>query len=138
MSLNETHQASITIKVPFYDVDSMDVVWHGHYVKYLEEARCALLEQLGYGYTQMRASGYVWPIVKMQFKYIRPAFFNQELTVSAFLYEYENGLGIKYKITDKQTGELLTKAETMQFAIDMKTKETCYLSPEIFRNKIKK
>ena len=36
-------RVDIPVEVPFFDVDSMDVVWHGHYVKYLELARCALL-----------------------------------------------------------------------------------------------
>ncbi|MGH8486657.1 MAG: acyl-CoA thioesterase, partial [Pseudomonas sp.] len=38
------------ILVPFFDVDSMLVVWHGHYVKYLEVARCALLDRLEHNY----------------------------------------------------------------------------------------
>ncbi len=39
--------------MPFFDVDSMNVVWHGHYVKYLEVARCALLDQIGHNYNDM-------------------------------------------------------------------------------------
>jgi acyl-CoA thioester hydrolase len=45
------------ILVPFFDVDSMNVVWHGHYVKYLEVARCALLERSATT-TGMLESGY--------------------------------------------------------------------------------
>ena len=45
------------IVVPFFDVDSMHVVWHGHYVKYLEVARCALLDRIGHNYTAMNESG---------------------------------------------------------------------------------
>ena len=47
-------QAEIELVVPFFDVDMMEVVWHGHYVKYFEEARCALLDKLGHNYRQMR------------------------------------------------------------------------------------
>ncbi|WP_258031844.1 acyl-CoA thioesterase [Campylobacter concisus] len=39
-----------TCKVAFFDVDSMEVMWHGNYVKYLEMARCELLDKLGYNY----------------------------------------------------------------------------------------
>src|SRR6185437_9998187 len=42
------------VTVPFFDVDSIDVVWHGHYVKYLEIARCALLDRIGHNYAQMK------------------------------------------------------------------------------------
>ena len=37
---------SVALKAQFYDVDSMNVVWHGNYVKYFETARCALLEEI--------------------------------------------------------------------------------------------
>jgi acyl-CoA thioester hydrolase len=42
--------AEIDVVVPFFDVDSLEIVWHGHYVKYLEIARCALLDELGHNY----------------------------------------------------------------------------------------
>ena len=45
------------ILVPFFDVDTMNVVWHGHYVKYLEVARCALLDKIGHNYTAMLEAG---------------------------------------------------------------------------------
>ena len=38
-------QHSVEIEIPFHDVDMMEVAWHGHYVKYFEIARCALLDQ---------------------------------------------------------------------------------------------
>lgn len=41
------HQASVNLEIPFHDVDMMAVVWHGHYAKYFEIARCALLEKIG-------------------------------------------------------------------------------------------
>ena len=55
------HNTELT--VPFFDVDSMHIVWHGHYVKYLELARCAFLDALGYNYTTMREHGHGWPVV---------------------------------------------------------------------------
>ena len=47
----------------FHDCDAMQVVWHGNYFKYLEIARCALLQRFDYDYPQMHASGYMWPIL---------------------------------------------------------------------------
>ena len=68
-------------QIPFYDVDSMHIVWHGHYVKYLELARCAWLERFDYGYRQMMAGGYAWPVAQLNLKYIRPARFGQHITI---------------------------------------------------------
>lgn len=50
--------AEICLTIPFHDVDMMQIVWHGHYVRYLEIARCALLDELDYNYNQMRESGF--------------------------------------------------------------------------------
>ena len=102
--------ADTEILVPFFDVDTMHVVWHGHYVKYLEVARCALLDQIGHNYTQMSESGYAWPIIDLQLRYVRGAVFGQRLNVRASLVEWENRLKINYLITDLQTGERLTRA----------------------------
>lgn len=135
--MNNNLETEIKVKVPFFDADSMGVTWHGHYVKYLELARCALLEKLDYNYNQMRESGYAWPIVSIKVKYIRSSFFDQELKVLARLTEYENCIKIKYIITDAATGETLTKAETTQIAINMETRETCFVSPQVFLNKFK-
>ena len=56
-------KTSVDIQVQFYDLDPMDVVWHGNYVKYMETARCALLSKIQYDYTEMVKAGYAWPVV---------------------------------------------------------------------------
>ncbi|HEY0199067.1 MAG TPA: acyl-CoA thioesterase [Rhodanobacter sp.] len=109
----------IEVSVPFFDVDSMDVVWHGHYVKYLEIARCALLDQVGHTYAQMKASGYVWPVIDLQLRYVQAARFGQQLRVRADLVEWRNRLKINYLISDAQSGERLTRASTVQVAVNL-------------------
>ncbi|MFW5625494.1 MAG: acyl-CoA thioesterase [Campylobacter hyointestinalis] len=58
-------------KVEFYDVDSMNVVWHGNYVKFIEKARCEFLQDLGYDYEMMNPEGFAYPVAKMDFKFIK-------------------------------------------------------------------
>lgn len=128
--------ASVVIKVPFYDVDVMSMVWHGHYVKYFEEARAALLDKIGYGYREMIDSGYIWPIIDMRIKYIKPIQFGSSIRIQATLAEYENRLKIEYLITDPDTGARLTKAYTCQVAVDMKSKEMRLISPDILFHKL--
>ncbi|MCS3469513.1 acyl-CoA thioester hydrolase [Pseudomonas sp. JUb42] len=126
------------VLVPFFDVDTMNVVWHGHYVKYLEVARCALLDQLGHNYTQMVESGYAWPVIDLQLRYVRGAVFGQRLTVRANLVEWENRLKINYLISDAVTGERLTRACTVQVAVDMQTREMQLVSPKAFTDAVAK
>lgn len=130
--------ASIDVEVPFHDVDAMNVAWHGHYVKYFEIARCALLRRFDYDYPQMQASGYLWPIVECHLKYIRPALYGQTLRVQATLLEYENRIKIGYRISDIETGERLTKGYTTQVAVDATTRELQFVSPPIVFANIEK
>jgi acyl-CoA thioester hydrolase len=124
-------RAKVDVEVPFHDVDVMNVVWHGHYVKYFELARCALLRTFNYDYPQMRDSGYAWPVVECQLKYVRSAYFGQVLEVCSTLLEYENRLRIAYEIRDKATGQRLTKGMTTQVAVLMSTGELQLVSPPI-------
>ena len=121
----------IEVVPPFFDIDSMDIVWHGHYVKYLELARCALLDKFDYGYTRMRESGYAWPIVDLRLKYSRPATFNQALVVRAEIVEWENRLKMNYLIRDASTGEKVHTATSIQVAVKLDTREMQYVCPRV-------
>lgn len=123
--------AEVEIVVPFHDVDSAEVAWHGHYVKYLEIARCALLQTFNYDYPQMRESGYFWPIIDLQLRYVRPAVFGQRIIVRATLVEWEHRLKIDYLIRDSASGQRLTRGSSAQVAVDMRNREMCLASPDI-------
>ncbi len=130
-------KAEVILQVQFCDLDPMEVVWHGHYVRYLEVARSALLDKIDYNFLQMKASGYAWPIIDLQLRYIQPAIFGQRIKISAEIAEWENRLKIHYLMTDPITGRRLTRANTTQVAVDMTTKEMCFVSPDILREKLR-
>lgn len=126
------------VLVPFFDIDTMHVVWHGHYVKYLEVARCALLDHIGHNYTQMLDAGYAWPVIDMQLRYVRGATFGQRINVRASLVEWENRLKITYLITDLASGERLTRACTVQVAVKIASREMQLASPKCFTDAVAK
>lgn len=128
--------AEVEIEIPFHDCDPMQVVWHGNYARYLEVARCELLRKIHYDYLDMQASGYCWPIVDMRLKYIGSAKFTQKIKVLAELVEYESRLKINYLISCASTGKKLTKAYTVQVAVDLANEEMQYTSPAVFIDKI--
>ena len=128
--------AAVVINVQFYDLDPMEVVWHGNYPRYLEQARCALLDRIGYGYAKMRESGYAWPVVDMRIKYVRPIRMAETVIVTATLVEYENRLKLDYRISRQTDGEVLTKAHSIQVAVNMQTGEMQMESPPILFEKI--
>ena len=131
-----THE--VEIEIPFHDCDPMNVVWHGNYPRYLEVARCELLRLFDYDYPQMMESGYAWPIVDMQIKYVASAIFTQKIKVTAHLKEFENRLKIDYIITDAITNKRITKATTTQVAVKISTKEMQFASPAVIVDKLAK
>jgi acyl-CoA thioester hydrolase len=117
--------------IPFHDVDSMMVVWHGHYVKYLELARCDFLDSIGYNYKAMRDSGFAWPVVDMRIKFVKPLEFGQSIDIECYLMEWEYRLKLGYIIRDSVSGIKITKAYTVQVAVNNQTKELCFESPPV-------
>lgn len=111
--------ASVEIEVGFPDLDPMAIVWHGHYLRYFESARVALMRCIGYDYPDMQASGYTWPIIEAKLRYARAARYAQRLRVTAGLESWEPCLHIGYLITDAESGERLTIGYTRQCAVDI-------------------
>jgi len=126
----------ITLTPAFHDLDPMNVVWHGNYVRYFEVARCALLQQIDYDYPQMRDSGYAWPVVDLRVKYVRPLVYGQSMIVRASIVEWENRLKIDYEIRDAASGQRLTKGYSIQVAVDMASQEMLYVCPPVLLEKL--
>ena len=128
--------AETETQVQFFDLDPMEVVWHGHYVRYLEMVRGVLLDTINYNYAQMKASGYLWPVVDMHVRYAASATFGQRLRLRAEIVEWENRLKIDYLITDAASGRRLTRGTTTQVAVEIVTGEMCFVSPPVLLERL--
>ena len=125
------------VRVPFHDVDPANVVWHGHYYKYFELARCDLLEKIGYDYDEMRRSGFVWPIVDTRARFVRPVLFNRDIIVRAVLREWELRLVIDYRIVDDD-GVEYTRASTTQVPLHADSMELYLGTPGVLAERIRR
>ena len=130
------HQHETLLTVPFHDADMMGVTWHGHYIRYMEIARCELLERIGYTYLDMYDSVYAWPVVDLKIRYSKGCTFGDRLRILITVDEVEFRFKLSYRIENADTGELLTKASTTQVAVDTKTGEMSYPSPKILVDRI--
>lgn len=126
----------IELEIPFHDVDAIRVAWHGHYAKYMEIARCKLMDKINYSIVEMEASGYVWPVIDMRIRYAHPLIFGQIFKVRATLTEWENRLKVDYVFFDAETDKRLTKAYTIQVAVETASGEMQYASPPILLEKL--
>lgn len=121
--------ASIEATVAFHDIDIIGVMWHGHYLKYLENARWALMDQIGFGYEVMRDSGFAWPIVEMHVKYVHAAKLGDQLRVRASLVEWENRLVVNYLVL-RADDERLARAKSVQVAVDAHSLALQFTTPQ--------
>ena len=127
--------ATIETVVAFHDVDLAAVVWHGHYLKYFENARWALMASLGFGVDAMLASGYGWPIVELHVKYVKAARVGDRLQVRASLTEWQNRVAINYLVVNAQ-GERVARASTVQVAVELATGVLQFATPGILLDRI--
>lgn len=123
-------QSEYDVRVSFEDLDPMNVVWHGNYIRYMEQARCDMLSKLNYTYFDMKDDGVAYPVAKMNVKYVKPALLGDLLTIRVEIKSIEPTLNMNYTIFNKETNEKIFQASTMQIAYDINTKETFYSAPE--------
>lgn len=126
----------VSIKVQLYDIDSMNVVWHGNYVRFLEVARNEFLSKIGFGYNDMKDAGYIYPVAKLDLKYIKPAMFDENLEVLVELVNIESFLKLNYTIFNAK-GEKICKASTSQACVKISNLQTQFNAPEILKSIVK-
>ena len=129
-------QVETEIEVAFHDVDLARVTWHGHYLKYLENARWALMDRIGYPLETMLAANEGWPIVDLQLRFIRAIHYRDRLRIRASLIEWQSRVVINYLLTDCASGERVARAQTTQVAVDMQSGALLFDLPAAFTARI--
>lgn len=94
-------------KAQYYETDGMGIIHHSNYIRWFEEARVDMLEQLGIGYDRFEALGFSSPVLGVSCEYKHMVRFSEVVTVTARVLSYTGvKMTIGYKIADKQTGAL--------------------------------
>jgi acyl-CoA thioester hydrolase len=127
----------VELEVRFHDVDMVGVVWHGHYLRYFENARWALMDRLDYGFERMVDSGYAWPIVDLQTRYLCPVRFGDRLRVRCSLVEWESRLVLNYLVSRLPDEIRVARARTVQVAVDGRTGELQFATPPDFAGRVR-
>lgn len=90
--------AAVEVRVPFHDVDALGVVWHGHFYKYFELARTALMQSRGLDVNDMAALGVRVVVVETRCRYLRPLRYDDRCVVTATLGEVNPRVVVRYAI----------------------------------------
>lgn len=103
------------VKVRFGDSDLLRIAWHGHYVRWFEDARQSLGDAIGIGYEDLIRLEHAAPVVDMRLQYKRPARYGDHLRVTVALHWADvPKLRHTYEIRREGDDELLTTGETTQ------------------------
>lgn len=118
-------------RVRFYETDGMQVVYHGNYINWLEEARVEYLRLGGIDLNALMAEGIVFPILEIHVKYLQSARFDDVVEVRTYLRRVDRAsLAVDYELVRQSDGALLVKASSLSTYTDMKTGKIRRLSKE--------
>lgn len=100
-----------TRKAQYYETDKMGIIHHSNYVKWMEEARIAYMESLGYGFDKVESLGVLSPVAGISVSYKNPVRFNDTVQISISLTRYSGVIQeVAYTFTNATTGELSATA----------------------------
>ncbi len=99
------------VRVIYGDTDKMGVVYYGTYPRFYEIGRNELLRAYGITYRQIEEAGIVWPVRNMHINYLKPAYYDDLLTIRSSIKEMPL---VRFKIKTEifnEAGELINQGE---------------------------
>lgn len=125
----------IKVKVRFSETDAMGVVWHGNYLKYFEDGRERMGDELGFNYFDFHQNGFVIPLVKMHLEYKAPVLFGEEIEiVTRLIHTPVAKIKYTYHIYNLTTGKLCCEGWSEQVFLKDKTRTLELFAPDFYVN----
>lgn len=98
-------------KAQYHETDQMGIIHHSNYVKWMEEARVAFLDEIGLGYKKVEKLGIVSPVVSISVEYKRQVCFGDEIEIRVEVQKYNGvALELKYEFYNLAKEEICTVA----------------------------
>ena len=131
---NRRAECQVRLTVPFHDLDPMNMVWHGHYLKYFDVARFALFDKCGIDlYSYSRKTNCLFPVIKTSTKYVVPLRNRDVFTCRAVVLEARVKIVIDFEIRVEGKGEICAKGRSEQVAVRFPEMEMLFEIPEEIR-----
>jgi acyl-CoA thioester hydrolase len=125
------------IRIRYAETDQMGYVYYGNYATFFEVARVEALRSLNFSYNELEKSGIMLPVLELQIKYVKPAFYDDEIVIETTIREIPKArIKFEYK-TFNQKGDLLNFGNTTLVFVDIKTKKPT-LAPIYLLEKLEK
>ncbi len=115
------YHSEIQIRVRYAETDQMGYVYYGNYAAYFEVARVEMLRSLGFTYKKLEEEGVLLPVLDFSIKYIRPAYYDDLLTIKTTIREIPAArIRFNYETLNEKK-ELLNVADTTLVFVDKKS-----------------
>ena len=125
--------ASKEIEIRFSEVDSMNIVWHGSYSLYFEDAREAFGKKYGLGYLLIFDNGYYAPLVDLSFQYKKPLVYGMTARVDIFYRPTDAAkIVFDYEIHNIEDNSLIATGHSVQVFLD-KNYQLVWINPEFYQ-----
>lgn len=126
------------IRIHYALTDQMGVVYHGHYAQFYEIGRGEAIREIGYTYKDIEAMGIIMPVVDIHSRFLRPAKYDDLITVKTTLKE----LPLHHKIVFhseifNEQGELINTGDVTLYFMEVKEMKRCQMPMEL-RRKLEK
>jgi acyl-CoA thioester hydrolase len=113
------------IRVRYGETDQMGYMYYGNYAEFYEVGRVEMLRSLGMTYRSMEDAGIIMPVLELKCKYIKPALYDQEITVKVIIDQMPSlRIHFRYELYNEEQ-ELINLGETTLAFIDAKRKKPC-------------
>jgi len=111
-------ESSVELEVPFHDVDMMGIVWHGHYYKYLEHARTALLRSCGLDRGDLIGPRYRFMVIESRCRHSHPLLYGDRMRVTAWVRDLRHRICLDYEIVNLSRDKRSARAQTILATLD--------------------
>ena len=127
------YQSEINIRVRYAETDQMGFCYYGNYAQYFEVARVEMLRSLSVSYKMLEDQGILLPVTDFSIKYIKPAYYDQNLTIKTFMRILPHvRIAFDYE-TFNELGELLNEARTELVFLKKETMRPSRAPEELIR-----
>ena len=140
MPANKNNKSiELEIAVSFYDLDPMQIVWHGNYLKYMDDARGVLFDSLGVDlFGLYEKTRHIYPIIKTAVKHVYPLRHKDVIICKATLVEAKYKIIVDFEIRLKSDAKICARGRSEQVAVKMPEMEMLMMIPDEVRELLEK
>jgi len=130
MNSEQNKSCEVNLTVPFHDLDPLQMVWHGNYIKYFDIARSALFSQAGIDlFDYFHSKNILFPITKTTTKHVSSLHYLDEFNCTVKVVEVHYKIVLEFQIRRTDNNQICAKGRSEQVAVKYPDMEIMFEIP---------